>query len=1666
MINYVSLHNHSSFSLMRGLVKPIDLFKRAKELGQPAIAVTDVASFAGMWDCLSASKETGVKLIAGCEFNFVNDVKDEGAKLRSIVLLAKNAIGYKNILTLNKKGFDNATLMFKKPQSRIDWDLLKEYSEGVICLTSDGNGIIAQLLMNRDVDEARAQIIKLRDIFGDDFGLELQPHDMARKETPYSGEIDQRFINKKLKELGNELNIRCVITTGVHYLNKSHHSSHDVVLSIASGQPVGSYNRLRFDVDEFYLKSAVEAAHYFVRKKHQYSPEFIQEAFENTIILSDRCEFPGWIDPKHSNPSGKELPEFPVKDAADYPQFLEWKKTHKDNHLDDDTLYLRYRCIQGMKVKAPKDKFNEYKTRLIEELDVLEHHGFSSYMLIVSDYVQWAREQGIGVGSGRGCLSGDSGVLTTKGFKKLKNISVGDNIFTHKGRIRKVLNTFEYDIDEECVDIKSEFSFGTIQMTKDHEVYAIKAQETTEYNDVCEDNLNSLKKVKRRKEPGEPSWYPISSLKNNDLIFTPYPVGRDILNPNKIDLAEFVEGLDFYDVLDNKITRALPLKNKYSIRSLTDKSDLSRNAVQNIKRRGSVKQSTIDVLENNLEGLSADEWAELNNTEACEINRFIEVDNDFCYLMGRWVGDGWCMRTAEGSYETGFNFHSEDLCGINKITSILKRYNISVRSYKALDKKLTQLIVINPLLVNLFKKLVPDYKQASNTKHLPTWFRTLPNNLLLDMLHGLMDSDEHVHYGESSCVRESISTTSHRLVCEIKEALLYLKIPSGVYTRKQFMIDNYLCKQSYKINFKGVKTRVSWRRGIDDKGYFNKIIEIKSTKEIKKVYDITVKEDNSYVTSNYAVHNSVGGCLVAYLIDIHIADPVKYNLIFSRFHNKEKTSYPDIDLDFATAGRDRVIEYIRNKYGEDFVAHVSNVNTITPKVYVRDIARTFEFGDAGRSVSAEIGNQIADTIPTECKTIKSAMEFSPLFAAWADEYPRLKEFEETIGGIARAWSTHAGGVVIGRRALTGLVPLRKDKEGSLALEYEKERAEENGLVKMDVLGLTTLDIIEDTYRIIDLVGKPLPPKMPNFEEYDEKAYDLISRGDTFCIFQLTGVAAPVCKMLQPKSIYDLALITALIRPAAKDIIPEFMEVRSGKKKLALMHPTLERALKGTYGFGLFEECLMYIAADVAGWDLHKADDLRKMTKGKGKYPEKVKKLRKDFIQDAQDNKGLAKNMAIKIWDELINKFGSYGFNLSHAFLYSIITFYTAYLKAHYPLEFLVANLMFEVKSNSPKAKNNILRIKEEIRALGVNIVPPDLNTSTFTYKIMDEHTLMTGLDALKYIGKDAIPEILEKRPFLSFEDFLTKVDGKKVKAPAVQALSASGSLDEFGLSRKVKFLYASDYKKKLQVYLKKKEKNDSIEPFNYPFPKDEHEWSESEKFALEVYYLGEGLSGTLNERYPGFFKSGNLSYEELNEIFPWKHIIKSPLITEAEHLKKVKEANNFHVGDGSYVNSIKGIVRSIFQFVVKKKTSKILGQEMAIITIQDHLGNDMNLIAFPNGLQRIHSRLAKLSGGKHTLEEGIALKLQGVFQHENEYTYSFIFNDILDYSPIPSLPADRKARKIKLPRTKKVKKNIKKMKKEELLEELEDEMIEEGIDPIDDPDVLDEEYMFKKEGSK
>lgn len=1640
MKDFVNLHTHSIFSIGDSLIRIPDLFNKVKELGQSAIALTDHSTLAGAWDGLQEAKKTGVKFIIGSEFNFVNNLADEKEKLKHIVLIAKNHQGYKNLLKLLKKANENNIIAFKKTYPRLDWNLLEQYSEGLLCGTACSGGIIGQLINIRKPDEAKQQAIRLKNIFGDNLYFEIMPNALKRQVNQYNDYMDQQLVNTMLIQWGKELDVKLVPTCNAHYLNKEDSEAHDVILAISSGQPIESNNRLRYPVPEFYLKSRDEVVNFF---KRLYKEE-AEEWADNSVYFADQCEFPEWIDPAITF-GNKILPDFKVSDQPDYLNFIQWKSENENfSSKKEDSNYLRFKCYQALsKLNIESSILNTYVERIEKELDVFDEKDINSYILIVADYINWCRNNNIPVGPGRGCVSAETLILTENGFKEIKDVTLDDKVYTSDGTISKILNKFEYDIDEETISLKVEGVVKPLILTKDHKLLCgnhlletIKKQyDYSTDKKVCKSNRKWSKKtnviIKDYKCANE-------IKENKDFIYTKIPIRQNIKSI-KIDLAEFsIHASNKQKILldDNYIyiNRTIVAKESdiFSIRNISRTLNINFDYVRKLKiNKNKIQNELFNFKINNFlneNKISLEEWKSIPTHKTLKINRFITIDKDFAYLLGRWVGDG---SFHGGKKYKGINiaFNKDDTLGIKKISKICDKLGWNYSHNPSSSCNALTLTISSYLISYLFKYIFPKYEHTSLTKHLPYFFRSLDNDVLNSLLEGLLDSDGHKI--NTNYFRHD--TISPQLSLELRELCIYLG-----KSHIQYEVE---ASNIYRNNKKSYKTHI---RTFELKEYLKPIKTKTVSNNVKKVYDLFVEDNNSYLTLYGVIHNSVGGSLVAYLLDIHKADSIKYSLIFERFYNKFKDNFSDIDVDFSREHKKNVEQYIASKYGVKNFGSISNYLQLTPKPYVKAIARVFRYGGDFKT-AVKIGNEIASIIPDDIHSIKDAFDKSPLLNEYAKQYPELKKFANTIGNIYIALATHAGGKIITSYELDSIVPIRHDHSGAPVIEYEKNRAELNGLVKMDILGLETLDIIKNTYDLIKLNNK-IPPKEPfDYELYDQKTYDLISSGNNYGIFQLGESAGTIalCKEIKPKCISDLSLINALARPSAVDIRKDFIELRKTNQKANLLHPKLERAFGFTNGFGLFEESLMMLAQDLAGWNLNEADKLRKLTKEKGKNPEKVAKWRQEFIEGCIST-GVGAEIGIRVWDEVISNFQGYGFNNAHSVLYSLISFQTAYLKAHFPIEFMVANLQSEVNSNAKKSKDNILKIKQELRASGVKILPPDLNKSEMTYSILDDKHLLTGFESLKFMGKDAIPEILRKRPFTDFFDFISRVEPSKVKMPSILALIASGCLDGSGLTRKQMFLYAADYRKKLQLF--KERTIDPNKTFVYPFP-EIGEWSIPELHAQEQYYLGEGLTGNPFEVYAGFLNKLAINFSQLMSEF-------SSFPTSADK-KNIYIPRDYGV--------IQGIVESFFTFKVKKAESKIYGQEMAKMVIKDPWGNSLSCTLFPDALTSFRATIKKLKGGRFVIEPGIGLHLTG---HLNEYEgqVNLVYQDVLNVCGLPQRPTDLKPKKVTLKIPNERKKAKKELEIADVIEEYEEILSENGV--IEEEALAEEELWQEIESSQ
>ncbi len=581
---------------------------------------------------------------------------------------------------------------------------------------------------------------------------------------------------------------------------------------------------------------------------------------------------------------------------------------------------------------------------------------------------------------------------------------------------------------------------------------------------------------------------------------------------------------------------------------------------------------------------------------------------------------------------------------------------------------------------------------------------------------------------------------------------------------------------------------------------------------------------------------SAAGCLASYCLGITNVDPIKYDLIFERFLNPERIEPPDIDIDFDDTRRDEVLRYVVDKYGKDNVSQVITFGTMGAKAVVRDV---------GRVLGMPIGEvaRIAKLVPTELKiTLDKAIERVPelqQIAQASGNEGKLVEYARKLEGMARHSSVHACAVIIAPGELTDYVPLyRAPKDGRITTQFVGETCMDIGLLKIDILGLKELSLVDEAVRLIQL-------KEPDFDleviPWDDRAtFDLFGRGETIGVFQFesAGMREYLSKF-KPDTIEDIIAMNALYRPGPMDNIPTFIARKHGEEAVAYDHPKLESILEPTYGVMVYQEQVMRIAQELAGFTLGQADILRKAM-GK-KKPEEMAKVKKDFVGGCVAHE-VEKTLANKLFGE-IEIFAGYGFNKAHAACYAEGAYKNAYLKANYPQEYMAASLTIE-RGNTDR----LTVLLDECRRIGIRVLPPDINQSTLNFTPTDEG-IRYGLAAIKNVGEGAAQSTVDTRiadgPFTTLFEFCERIDLRAVNRRVVESLIAAGALDglEGHRAQKMEALElalkaagkAHEAREKGQISLF--DGGGSSELVVQDLPNVE-EWSELEKLAKERDLLG------------------------------------------------------------------------------------------------------------------------------------------------------------------------------------------------------------------------------------
>jgi DNA polymerase-3 subunit alpha len=683
---------------------------------------------------------------------------------------------------------------------------------------------------------------------------------------------------------------------------------------------------------------------------------------------------------------------------------------------------------------------------------------------------------------------------------------------------------------------------------------------------------------------------------------------------------------------------------------------------------------------------------------------------------------------------------------------------------------------------------------------------------------------------------------------------------------------------------------------------------------------------------------SAAGSLVAFSLGITDLDPLAHGLIFERFLNPARMSMPDIDVDFCINGREKVFKYVVDRYGGgDYVAQIITFGKLKTRAVIRDVGRALDI--PLREVDT-IAKMVPDVLNIK---LDHALEQEPRLKKLAQEKAEIADLINicrVLEGLPRHASTHAAGVVIGDRPLVEYLPLYKGKKGEVVTQFDMKRVEQIGLVKFDFLGLRNLTVIDNTLSLI-ASQSVTPPDLINLDFADQKTYRLLSAGDTTGVFQLESSGMKdLLVRLKPENFNDIIALVALYRPGPMEsgMIDDYVERKHGRKSVEYLIPELEPILKETYGVIVYQEQVMKIAGALANYSMAEADGLRKAM-GK-KIPAIMAEHRDRFMKGAEAN-GISADKAKSIFD-LMEKFGGYGFNKSHSAAYALIAYQTAYLKAHFPVEFIAALLTSEMGSS-----DGVVKYIAECKSHAISVLPPDINASDTEFTVSDSK-IRFGLVAVKNVGEAAIESIIDERQngqFNSLFDFCERVDLRKVNKRVIESLIKCGAFDstEEHRARMMAVLEdALDYGQRIQ-----KEKSDPQmglfasagdrqQMINHPAMPKIDEWDEKQLLGFEKESLGFYITGHPLKRH-----------EDVLEKFT---------NADAMSIREVNDRDAVRIG---------GLVRSKRILRTKK------GDLMAFVAIEDMQGA-VEAIIFPD----LYANTSEL------LEEDNPILIQGQAQKE------------------------------------------------------------------------------------
>ena len=708
---------------------------------------------------------------------------------------------------------------------------------------------------------------------------------------------------------------------------------------------------------------------------------------------------------------------------------------------------------------------------------------------------------------------------------------------------------------------------------------------------------------------------------------------------------------------------------------------------------------------------------------------------------------------------------------------------------------------------------------------------------------------------------------------------------------------------------------------------------------------------------------SAAGSIVSYCLEITNIDPIAYNLLFERFLNPERVTMPDIDIDFCVNRRQEVIDYVVQKYGKEKVVQIVTFGTMAAKMCIRDVGRAMD-------LPYGLCDKVAKAIPTDLgMTIPKALESSKDFHVLYESDPAVKRLVDMaikLEGLPRHSSMHAAGVVIGREPIDEYVPLSRGSEDAITTQYNMTTIEELGLLKMDFLGLRTLTVIQNAVRHIEK-NRHIKLDIDKLDFNDKAVYDMISAGKTEGVFQLESAGMKsFMKELKPNNIEDVIAGISLYRPGPMDFIPQYIQGKEHPEDVTYDTPELKKILTPTYGCIVYQEQVMQIVMELAGYTLGRSDLVRRaMSK---KKEDVMKKERQNFVYGNETegvpgcvNRGIREEVANKVFDQMID-FAKYAFNKSHAAAYAVVAYQTAYLKCHYPVEFMAA-LISSVKENAGKVSFYI----QTCRTMGIQILPPDINKSEGDFSV-DKDAIRYGLSAVKSVGSavtDCIrQEVLTNGPFTSLTDYVNRLSNKEANKRTIESFICAGAFDSFGYNRKQLMLVysrvldqANQEKKSAMTgqmslldFLGAEEKTE----FEVQYP-DVEEYSKEEKLAKEKEMIGIYVSG--------------------HPLDDYRELLDGVVTASSADFNAEDDEEGVRVHD-----KVPYTIGGMIETVTIKSTRR--GDQMAFLTIEDLYGT-LEVVVFPRDFAKYKDYFQKdakviIKGNASVTEEECKLLLSDI----------------------------------------------------------------------------------------